>query len=287
MTGERRAAALSGPSSGRPAALACRRIRRGRGGGSGIWGCGCSRRPGRVRRGSRGLRRGGCWRRCGGGGGSRSSRRPLSLVRLTRWCGTRCGNGVWRCGGSSGRCRGRGRCCFGAVRRRARGSRGAFPLVLVRLSRGRRVGRDRRLWRNWRRRCCGRDGVHRGCGRGRSMWRRGGRRRRARRRCSGGRGYRLGRGRGRRRRRRGVWGCRGRRRGVRGRRRSRRRMRRGGRCGMWRRGCLGRCALLLAFRRLLRFSVRTEFALWSLCNDDRSGLRVRWRAYEVQRRQRR
>jgi hypothetical protein len=205
-------------------------------------GCGCSQRPGRVRRRSRGLRRRSSWRRCGR---------------------------------SSGRCRGRGGRWSGAVRRRGRGSLGsrrAFPFVLVRLSRGRRIGRYRRLWRDGRRCCRGRRGAHRGRGGGRRMRRRGGRRRRVRRRCSGGRGYRLGRSRGRRRGRRGVRRCRG------------RGMRRGGRrCRMRRRGSLGQRAL----RRLLGFSVRTEFALWSLCNDDRSGLRVRRRAYEVQRRQRR
>jgi hypothetical protein len=52
--------------------------------------------------------------------------------------------------------------------------------------------------------------------------------------------------------------------------------------GGWRRGMWRRRAL----RRLFRFSVRTEFAL-SLCNDDRSGLRVRRRTDEVQRCQRR
>ena len=280
MAGERRAAgscssALSWSGSWRASAWACGRIRRRRGGGGRTWGCGW--RLGRVRRGCRGLRRRGCWRRCGGGSGSRNSRswRPLALMRLTRWCGTRCGSCVRRC-------RGRGRRWFDAVRRRARsrwGSWGPFPLMLVRLSRGRRIGGDRRLWRNWRRCCSGRRGMHGGRDRRRSMRRRGGRRRGVRRRCGYGWGGRPGRGRRRRRGRRGMRGC-GRRRAC-GRRSRRRGMRRGGgRCAMWRR------ALLLAFRRLFRFSVRTEFAL-SLCNDDRSGLRVRRRADEVQRRQRR
>ena len=108
-----------------------------------------------------------------------------------------------------------------------------------------------------------------------------GRQRRVRRRCCRGRSWRFG-----CRRRCGGGRCRMRRRSGR-----RSRVRRCGRCcrgrrGMGRRwGSFGRRALLLSLWRLLRFSVGTEFALWRLCDDDRSGLRVRRRGREVHRRQ--
>jgi hypothetical protein len=117
--------------------------------------------------------------------------------------------------------------------------------------------------------------------------RRRGRRRALRRRCC---------------RRRRRYGLRRRRRGGRrGMRRSsgrRRGMRRSGcrRRSMWRssgrrsgmRWCaFGRCALRLSLRRLFGLSVGADFARGRLCHDDRRGLRVRWRAHEVHRRQRR
>ena len=162
-----------------------------------------------------------------------------------------------------------------------------LALVLVRLTGRRGIGRHRRLWRRWRR-CCGgwcrRRRTH-GCRgrrrRGRSMgWRRG-RWRRARRRCCCGRRRRYGLGGAAQRGGAGRGGGGGGAGGVRPGGRARR-------CGSGRcRARFGRGAFRWgSLRRRLGFSIGTKLGIrLSLRHHQRCGLRVRWRACELHRRQ--
>jgi len=206
-----------------------------------------------------------------------------------RGCGR---SGVWRC------------CRRGIRRRRATRLSVAQAFPLPGTASRRRTGRWHALLLRLHLRLDGRRGI----GRRRRFWRsRWGR---------GGRGSRRHGTRWRGRRGRSVWRlCRRRsgalRRGRRGRSGSRcrscgRRRRRcgpgrrcGRRCGALRGGCCGRCRVRWgwrAFRRrslwwsalrgLLGFSIGTEFRVrLRLRHHQRCGLRVRWRAHELHRRQ--